>query len=71
MKTATVIPIRDADGWGREAELADILADPITIAVMRADRVNPVTLRILAAQIANKLRENRVVESPTRRRAGI
>ena len=52
MATRTVIPIREFASY-REPMLEEILSDPITRAVMRADRVDPTKLRAMLTRIAD------------------
>jgi hypothetical protein len=49
----------------RELTLADLLADPMTLAVMAADRVDPAALKACLVGLARRLQINRPAE-PTR-----
>jgi hypothetical protein len=46
----------------RELTLADLLADPMTLAVMAADRVDPVALATFLFELAHKLQLTRPAE---------
>lgn len=46
---------RYADG-GVEPAIEDLLNDPVTAAIMRCDRVNPVDLRVLVDDVRSGLR---------------
>jgi hypothetical protein len=46
----------------RELTLADLLADPMTLAVMAADRVDPAELKAMLSSVARKRRLDRSAE---------
>jgi hypothetical protein len=46
----------------RELTLADLLADPMTLAVMAADRVDPAALKACLVGLAHRLQLNRSAE---------
>jgi hypothetical protein len=48
----------------RELTLAGLLADPMTLALMTADRVDPVELKTAWTALARKLALARAVERP-------
>ena len=54
MTTRTVIPIREFLPY-REPMLEEILSDPITRAVMRADGVDPAKLRTMLSRIGEAI----------------
>ena len=49
----------------RELTLAELLADPIALAVMAADRVDPAALKAMLSGLAGRLQVTRLAE-PTR-----
>ena len=53
----------------REPTLAELLANPITLAVMAADRVDPAALQAMLSGLARKLQVTRLPE-PLRDCAG-
>ena len=56
MVKRTYIPIHEEPGPYREPALKEMLADPIVVALMRADDVNPVALSVMLDRIARTLR---------------
>ncbi|HTB45999.1 MAG TPA: hypothetical protein VK741_20430 [Acetobacteraceae bacterium] len=46
----------------RELTLAELLDDPMTIAVMAADHVDPVALNIVLSALSLKFREPQAIE---------
>ena len=46
----------------RELTLADLLADPMTLAVMAADRVDPAELKAMLSSVARQRRLDRSAE---------
>ena len=46
----------------RELTLADLLADPMTLAVMAADRVDPAELKAMLSSVARRRRLDRSAE---------
>ena len=46
----------------RELTLAELLADPIALAVMAADRVDPAALQAMLSGLARRLQVTRLVE---------
>jgi hypothetical protein len=46
----------------RELTLAELLADPIALAVMAADRVDPAALTAMLAGLARRLQVTRLAE---------
>ena len=47
----------------RELTLAELLADPITLAVMAADLVDPAALKAMLSALACRLQPTRLAES--------
>ena len=47
----------------RELTLAELLADPIALAVMAADRVDPAALKAMLSGLARRLQVTRLAES--------
>jgi hypothetical protein len=46
----------------REPALAELLANPVTLAMMAADRVDPVALKAMLSGLAQKLQAARLAE---------
>jgi hypothetical protein len=46
----------------RELTLAELLADPIALAVMAADRVDPAALKAMLSGVARRLQVTRLAE---------
>ena len=44
----------------RELTLAELMADPITLAVMAADRVDPAALKAMLSELARRLQLTRL-----------
>jgi hypothetical protein len=56
-------PFRKGTQMGhRELTLAELLADPIALAVMAADRVDPAALKAMLSGLARRLRVTRQAE---------
>ena len=59
---------KDTAMYLRELTLAELLDDPMTIAVMAADRVDPVALNVVLSALSRKLRGP---QAPEHERIGI